>query len=70
MTISRFVLLRMKNVSGKFVEKIKTHIVYSTTFFFFPENHAVYEIMWKNMLETERRQITIYMAHALCVVDN
>ena len=35
----------MKNVSDKRVEKIKTHILCSTTFFFC-ENRAVYEIMW------------------------
>jgi len=29
-----FILLRMKNVSDKVVEKIKTHILYSVTFFF------------------------------------
>jgi hypothetical protein len=27
---------------------------------FFPENRAVYEIMWKNMIETDRPQMTIY----------
>jgi len=30
----------------KFVEKIKTHISCPVTF---PENRAVYEIMWGNM---------------------
>jgi hypothetical protein len=33
----------------KVVEKIKTHILCSVTFFF--ENRAVYEIMWKNIVE-------------------
>ena len=32
----------------KFVEKIETHFMFNNFFFFF-ENHAVYEIMWKNM---------------------
>jgi len=41
----------------KVVEKIKTHILYSVTFF--PENRAVYEIMWKNIVERGRPQITI-----------
>jgi hypothetical protein len=41
----------------KFVEKIKTHILFSVTFFA-PENRAVYEIMWKNMVEPERPQMT------------
>ena len=26
--------------------------------FFFPENHAVYEIMWKNIVEPARPQLT------------
>jgi len=37
--------------------KIKTHILCSVTFFF--ENHAVYGIMWRNMVEPERQQIKI-----------
>jgi hypothetical protein len=39
------------------VEKIKTHILYSITFF--SENHAVYRIMWKNMVGLDRLQITV-----------
>jgi hypothetical protein len=54
----------MRNVSGKVIEKIKTHILYSTIFFF--QELAVYEIMWENMKETERTQVTIkYDACAL-----
>jgi len=33
MIISHSVLLRMKNVADRFVEKNKTHILYSVTFF-------------------------------------
>ena len=47
----------MRNVSGKFVEKIETHILYSIFFF---ENCAVYEIMWKNVVEPDRPQMTIW----------
>jgi len=36
-------LLRIKNVSYKFVEKITTHIQLSSIIFFFLENHFVYE---------------------------
>jgi len=32
----------------KLVEKIKTHILLSITFF---ENRAFYEVMWKNSVE-------------------
>ena len=42
--ISRSVLLRLRNASDKLVENMKTHILYSVTFFF--ENRVVYEIMW------------------------
>jgi hypothetical protein len=38
-----------------FVEKIKTYILYSTTF---SENRGVYEIMSKNMVEPEGTQMT------------
>ena len=36
----------------KFVVKIKTYLLYSTFFF----NHAICEIMWKNIVETDRLQ--------------
>jgi hypothetical protein len=41
----------MRNVSDKFVEELKTHILYSATF---PENRAVYEIVWKSLVEGDR----------------
>jgi hypothetical protein len=48
----------------KVVEKIKTHILCSVTFF--PKNRAVYEIMWKNTVQPDRPQMTIqYGACAL-----
>ena len=47
----RLVLLRMRNVSDKILEKIK-HILCSITFFF--ENCSAYEIMWKNITDPER----------------
>ena len=56
--ISRSVLLRIRNVSHKFVEKIKTHILCSVIFFFF--NGSVYEIMWKNIAESDRQLITVW----------
>jgi hypothetical protein len=42
---------------SKILEEIKTHVLQSIIFFF--ENHAVYEIMCKNILETDRPQTTI-----------
>jgi len=44
-------------------EKIKTHI--SCSKFFFPENR---EIMWKNMEEPDRPQMTIWRMRILCWV--
>ena len=52
----------------KFLDKIKTHILRSVTFFP-PQNCAVYEIMWKNIVEPDRPQMTIqYSACPLCAV--
>jgi len=54
MTKSRSIVVRMRKVSDKVVEKIKTQFVHHN---FFSENRAVYEIMWKNMLP-DRSQMT------------
>jgi hypothetical protein len=47
---TRSVILRIRNISEKIIEKIKTHVLCSKTFF----DRAVYEIMWKNMVEPDR----------------
>jgi hypothetical protein len=39
----------------KVAEELKTHILCSITFF--SENPAVYEIMWKNMVQPDRPQM-------------
>jgi hypothetical protein len=41
----------------KVVEKIKTHILYSITFF---ENRSVCETAWKKFVEAKRPQMTIW----------
>ena len=46
----------MLNVSDKVVEKIKTNILCSTTFF---EYSAFYEV-WKDIVEAGRPQVTIW----------
>ena len=46
------------------VEKIKVHILYPVTFFF--ENRAVYEIMWENILQPDRPQMTIWRMRIAC----
>jgi len=46
----------MRNVSEKnVVDTTKINILCSITFF--PENRAVYEIMWKNKVEPSKQQL-------------
>jgi len=42
---------------------IKTHFVFNLFFF---ENRAVYEIMWKNIVERGRLQMTIWRTRIVC----
>jgi len=49
-----------------FVEIFQTHILCSVTFFF--ENHAFYEIMLKNAVESYRPQMTMWCMHIACWV--
>ena len=51
--------LEWKMFQTKFVEKIETHVARSVNFFFF-ENPALYKIMWKNVIERGRPQMTIW----------
>ena len=48
----------------KVLEEIKTHILCSVFFFF--ENRTVYEIMWRNIVEPGRPQITIWRMRIAC----
>jgi hypothetical protein len=43
-------------LNTKVVEKIKTHICVQKLYL---ESHAVYELMWKNMVEPDRPQMTV-----------
>jgi hypothetical protein len=56
MIISRSVILRIRNVSEKVIEKIKTHVLCWKAYFF---SRAVYEIMWKNVAEPDMSQMTV-----------
>ena len=57
-------LLRMRNVSGKTGRANQnTHFVFSNFFFY---NCAVYEIMWKNVVEPGRPQMTIWRMRIVC----
>jgi hypothetical protein len=48
---------------AKVVEKIKTHFVFSNPP---PENLAVYEIMWKNIVERGRSQMIKWRMRIAC----
>jgi hypothetical protein len=49
----------MKNVSDKLcIENRSTYFVLNNFLFF--ENHAFYEIMWKNIVQLSRPQMTIW----------
>jgi len=58
----------MRNISHKIVEKIKTHILYSVTFFIY--NCVVYEIMCKNILEQARPWMKIRRMCIACWIPN
>ena len=53
----------MKNVSDKVVEKLKTHFLYSVTFF---ENLAVYEITWKRFVDRGKSHKAIWRMRIAC----
>jgi hypothetical protein len=53
----------MRNVLDKSCRK-NQNILFLATFFF--ENRAVYEIMWKNIVETGRPQTTIWRKRIAC----
>ena len=55
--------LEWKMFQTKLVEKLKTHILCSVTFFL---NRAFYEIMWKNIVEWGRQQMLIWRMHIAC----
>ena len=58
LTIFRWILLRIKNISDKVVQKINTLIFILNTFF--SENRVVYEILRKNIVQPDRPQTTIW----------
>ena len=50
------VLVTTRNVKIEDAENTKTHILCLITCFFFFENRAVYEIMWKKTVEPDGPQ--------------
>ena len=59
-------LLEWKMLQATFVEKIKTHISRPITF---PENRAVYEITWKNVVEPGRPHMTVWRTRIACRIS-
>jgi len=55
-TISRLILLRMRNVLDKFCRENENTFYVQLPY---PEYLAIYEIMWTNMVLPERPQITM-----------
>ena len=49
-------LLEREIFQTNVVEKIHTHILCSVIF----ENHAMYEVTWKNIVEVDRSWMTIW----------
>jgi len=71
--ISRSILLRMKNVSDKICrESQNAHFMFNNfpppppLHPIRPENRAVYKIMWENILEPDRPQMTIWGKRIAC----
>ena len=61
--ISCLFLVRMGNVSERsYIENQNTHFIFNNFF----ENHAVYEIMWKSVVEPDRSQMAIWCMHVTC----
>jgi hypothetical protein len=48
----------------KVVERINKHFLVSVIFFL--ENRALYETMWKNIVELDRPQMTIWCMRIAC----
>jgi hypothetical protein len=57
MIIPRSILFRIINVSDRSCGENQN--TFYIQYFFFFENCAIYEIMWKNMVQPDRPQMTI-----------
>ena len=64
--ISRSVLLRIRNVSDKSRRVPQNTFYVQWLFFLFFENHGVYDIVWKNIVEPARHQMTIWRMRFTC----
>jgi len=51
------IFLEREMFHTEIVKEIKTHILCSVTFFL---NHAIYDIMWENIVDAGRPQLTVW----------
>jgi hypothetical protein len=58
--------LEWKIFQTKAVQKLKTHM--SKYIFFFFENHAIYDVMWENIVRHGRPQMTIWHVRIACCI--
>ena len=60
--------LRLRNASNKScAENQNTHFTFSN---FFSKNRAIYEIMWKNLVQPVRPQMAIWRMRIACLIPN
>ena len=65
MTVPRRVILRMRNVSDESCREYQNTLFVCNNLFF-TENHAIYEVIWKNMVEPDGPQMTIWRVRFAC----
>jgi hypothetical protein len=53
--VCHLILVRLRNVSGKICRENKKKIMFNK----FSENHIIYEIIWKNMVELDKAHVPI-----------
>jgi hypothetical protein len=57
MVISRSVILRMRSPDKSCIENQNAYLIFNALF---PENRAVYELMWKNIVVPERSHMAFH----------
>jgi len=58
----------MRNIPDKLYREYQNTKFVLSNFFFSFENRSVYEIMWKNIGEPGRQQMTIWHLHIACLL--
>ena len=69
MTTSRSILLTIRDVSDKDYRENQNTYFRLKNFFFLIENRVVCKIMWKNMIELGRPQMTIWCIRFTCWIS-